>query len=66
MSGRWNPFFCLRVSQENGQEHWKCVQQRAGHKAPQMTLAVYSHVAKNKQSIVAEKLDSMIFSTVNE
>lgn len=42
------------------------VQQRAGHKDPQITLAVYSHVAKDKQNIVAEKLDSLIFSAVNE
>lgn len=42
------------------------VQQRAGHKDPQITLAVYSHVAKDKQSIVAEKLESLIFSAVNE
>lgn len=42
------------------------VQQRAGHKDPQITLAVYSHVAKDKQNIVAEKLDNLIFSAVNE
>ena len=42
------------------------VQQRAGHKDPQITLAVYSHVAKDKQNIVAEKMDSLIFSAVNE
>ena len=42
------------------------VQQRAGHKDPQITLAVYSHVAKDKQNLVAEKLDSLIFAAVNE
>ena len=42
------------------------VQQRAGHKDPQITLAVYSHVAKDKQNMVAEKMDSLIFSAVNE
>lgn len=42
------------------------VQQRAGHKDPQITLAVYSHIAKDKENIVAEKLDSLIFSAVNE
>lgn len=26
----------------------------------------YSHVAKDKQNIVAEKLDSLLFSAVNE
>lgn len=42
------------------------VQQRAGHKDPKMTLSVYSHVAKDKQNVVAEKLDRLIFSAVNE
>ena len=42
------------------------VQQRAGHKDPKMTLEAYCHVAKDKQSVVAEKLDSLIFSAVNE
>ena len=42
------------------------VQQRAGHKDPQITLSVYSHVAKDKQNVVAEKLDNLIFSAVNE
>lgn len=42
------------------------VQQRAGHKDPKITLSVYSHVAKDKQHVVAEKLDSLIFSAVNE
>lgn len=42
------------------------VQQRAGHKDPKITLDVYSHVAKDKQNIVAEKLDSLLFSAVNE
>ena len=42
------------------------VQQRAGHNDPQITLSVYSHVAKDKQNIVAEKLNDLIFSAVNE
>lgn len=42
------------------------VQQRAGHKDPKITLSVYSHVAKDKQNIVAEKLENLIFSVVNE
>lgn len=42
------------------------VQQRAGHKDPKITLAVYSHVAKDKQNIVAEKLDALLFPAVNE
>lgn len=42
------------------------VQQRAGHKDPKITLSVYSHVARDKQNIVAEKLNDLIFSAVNE
>lgn len=42
------------------------VQHRAGHKDPKITLSVYSHVAKDKQNIVAEKLESLIFSSVNK
>ena len=42
------------------------VQQRAGHKDPKITLEVYSHVAKDKQNVVAEKLESLIFSAVDE
>lgn len=42
------------------------VQQRAGHKDPQITLAIYSHVAKDKQNVVADKMDSLIFLAVNE
>lgn len=42
------------------------VQQRAGHKDPKITLSVYSHVAKDKQNIVAEKMENLIFSAVNE
>lgn len=41
------------------------VQQRAGHKDPKITLETYSHVAKDKQSIVAEKLDECIFKVAN-
>lgn len=42
------------------------VQQRAGHKDPQITLSVYSHVAKDKQNLVAETLDNVLFPAVNE
>ena len=42
------------------------VQQRAGHKDPKITLSVYSHVARDKQNIVAERLSDLIFSAVNE
>lgn len=42
------------------------VQQRAGHRDPKITLGVYSHVAKDRQNIVAEKLDTLLFSAVNE
>ncbi len=42
------------------------VQARAGHKDPKVTLGVYSHVANDKQGVVAEKLDSLLFSAVNE
>lgn len=42
------------------------VQARAGHKDPKVTLGVYSHVAKDKQNVVANKLDSLIFSSINE
>jgi integrase len=42
------------------------VQARAGHKDPKVTLAVYSHVANDKQGVVAEALQSLIFSAVNE
>lgn len=42
------------------------VQARAGHKDPKVTLAVYSHVAKDKQKVVADKLTELIFPVVNE
>ena len=42
------------------------VQQRAGHQDPKITLSVYSHVARDKQTLVAEKLNDLLFSAVNE
>lgn len=38
------------------------VQARAGHQNPEITLSVYSHVAKDKQSVVAEKLETLLIS----
>ena len=40
------------------------VQQRAGHKDPKITLAVYSHVAKDRQNIAADKFEDILFSAV--
>lgn len=37
------------------------VQQRAGHQDPKITLGVYSHVSKDKEAVVANKLDSELF-----
>ena len=42
------------------------VQQRAGHKDPKITLGVYSHVARDRQNIVAETMESVLFSAVNQ
>lgn len=42
------------------------VQQRAGHQDPKITLSVYSHVARDKQNVVAQKLNEVLFSAVNE
>lgn len=42
------------------------VQQRAGHQDPKITLGVYSHVAKDKQNVVAQKLNEVLFSAVNQ
>lgn len=42
------------------------VQHRAGHKDPKITLGVYSHVARDRQNIVAEKMDDILFSAVNQ
>ena len=42
------------------------VQARAGHKDPKVTLAVYSHVANDKQKVVADKLTELLFPAVNE
>lgn len=42
------------------------VQERAGHKDPKITLSVYSHVAKDKQNVVANKLNECLFSAVNQ
>lgn len=38
------------------------VQARAGHQNPEITLSVYSHVAKDKQAVVAEKLETLLIS----
>lgn len=37
------------------------VQQRAGHQDPKITLAVYSHVSKDKESLVADTLREILF-----
>lgn len=37
------------------------VQQRAGHQDPKITLAVYSHVSKDKKSLVADTLGEILF-----
>ena len=42
------------------------VQKRAGHQDPKITLSVYSHVAKDDERVVADKLESTIFPAVNE
>lgn len=42
------------------------VQQRAGHQDPKITLSVYSHVARDKETLVAEKLNNVLFSAVNQ
>ena len=42
------------------------VQQRAGHQDPKITLSVYSHVAKDTESVVAEKFNNVLFSAVNQ
>ena len=41
------------------------VQKRAGHQDPKITLSVYSHVAKDDERVVADKLESTIFPAVN-
>lgn len=38
------------------------VQARAGHQNPNITLSVYSHVAKDDENIVADLLDRKLFS----
>lgn len=38
------------------------VQNRAGHKDPKITLGIYAHVAKDKETLVANKLDTLLFS----
>lgn len=38
------------------------VQARAGHQNPEITLSVYSHVAKDKQTVIAEKLEELLIS----
>ena len=42
------------------------VQARAGHKDPSVTLSVYSHVAKDKEGVVANLLDEEFFRASNE
>lgn len=42
------------------------VQKRAGHQNPNITLSVYSHVAKDDENIVADLLDSKLFAKVAE
>lgn len=42
------------------------VQQRAGHTDPKITLGVYSHVAKDRQTIAAETFENVLFSAVNQ
>lgn len=37
------------------------VRERAGHQDPKVTLSVYSHVAKDNQNLVADKLDDILF-----
>ena len=41
-------------------------QQRAGHQDPKITLSVYSHVSKDKESLVADTLEEVLFSAVGE
>lgn len=41
-------------------------QQRAGHQDPKITLSVYSHVSKDKESLVADMLEDVLFSAVGE
>lgn len=33
---------------------------------PKITLSVYSHVARDKETLVAEKLNNVLFSAVNQ
>lgn len=42
------------------------VQGRAGHKDPKITLSVYSHIAKEDESMVANLLNEKLFTAVNE
>lgn len=42
------------------------VQQRAGHADPKITLGVYSHVAKDRQTVAAETFENVLFSAVNQ
>lgn len=41
-------------------------QQRAGHQDPKITLSVYSHVSKDKESLVADMLEDVLFSAMGE
>ena len=42
------------------------MQGRAGHKDPKITLSVYSHIAKEDESMVANLLNEKLFTAVNE
>lgn len=42
------------------------VQQRAGHADPKITLGVYSHVAKDRQTVAAETFENVLFKAVNQ
>ena len=42
------------------------VQARAGHQDPKITLSVYSHVAKGDENLVADLLESKLFTAVNK
>lgn len=42
------------------------VQQRAGHTDPKITLGVYSHVAKDRQTVAAETFENVLFPAVNQ
>ncbi len=41
------------------------VQQRAGHKDPKITLGVYSHVARDRQTVAAKTFEDKLFVNIN-